>query len=87
MPALKLLIVSASRNWGKALLARPSRAETTSAARQEDQGTPRREPATTKWDVLKYAIDSTARTVRLGVLVLVIAVAVLIALQAGVSLF
>jgi hypothetical protein len=83
MPALKLLIVSASRNWGKALLARPSRAETTSAARQEDQGTPRREPATTKWDVLKYAIDSTGRTVRLAMLILAIALAIMIAHQSG----
>jgi hypothetical protein len=83
MAAPKLLVASVFRDLLRVLPARDS----TSPACEEDERAPEHEPGTTKWDVLKYAIDSTARTVRLGVLVLVIAVAVLIALRAGVSLF
>ena len=87
MTALHLLVATVLRYLPQALLARRSPAGTPSPVCEEAERPLSRGPATTKWDVLKYAIDSTGRTVRLGALILVIALAALIALRAGVDLF
>ena len=83
MTALRLLIAFVSRGLRWALLTRQSRAKITSSVCEEDECAPRRERTATGWDVLKYAIDDTARTVRLCLLILVIMLAALLAVRFG----
>lgn len=83
MIALRLLIAFVSRGLQWALYARQPQAEVTSSVCEEVEGGARRELTATRWDVLKYAIDDTARTVRLCLLILVIVLAALLAVRFG----
>jgi hypothetical protein len=86
MTALWLFIISAGRGLRQAPLARRPQAATTPPARGEGKdarGASEPEPAATSWDVVKYAIDSTARTVRLCVIITVTMLAVLLVIRLG----
>jgi hypothetical protein len=86
MIALWLFIMSVSRRLRQALPVRRSQATPAPCACKEGRGakgSPGREAAVTKWDVVMYAIDSTSRTVRLCVLVVVAVLAVLLVLRLG----